>query len=352
MTNTIDDNFFNNKNILITGGAGFIGSNIISKLLQLNANITCLDDFSTGSLKNIEPFFKNSNFSLIEGSICCKQMCLKAIKNIDYVLHQGAIGSVPRSVENPLKSINANTMGFVNILNAAKEAKVKRFVYASSSSVYGNNTDDIKTEENTGKILSPYAATKVTNELFAENFSRVYGIETVGLRYFNVFGPNQNPNGAYAAVIPKFILQLLKHQQPTINNNNGSFSRDFTYVENVVNANLLALATTTEKIYAKEEVKHNIFNIACGNRISLDELFTAIKNNLIQKTNRSELAQIVPIYGQKRAGDIPHSLANIAKAKRLLNYSVTDSFDQGIAKTVAWYIENINHFDSNFQGKK
>ena len=346
MTDNSQINTLTNKKILVTGGAGFIGSNITETLLDLNNQVICLDNLATGFKKNIEPFFKNPNYQFIEGDICNFSDCEKAVKDVDFVLHQAALGSVPRSVKNPIASVETNTLGFVNILTAAKNASVERFIYASSSSVYGDNNEDIKTEKNTGNALSPYATTKVTNELFAENFSRVYDIETIGLRYFNVFGKNQNPNGAYAAVIPKFILQLLNHQQPTINNSDGSFSRDFTHVENVVNANILAVIAPKEKIFKDNIIKHNVFNIACGSRVTLDELFVSIKNAIILQKKDEVFRKIKPIYGQNRAGDIPHSLANIAKAEDLLNYKVKTPFDIGINKAVYWYIKNFKLLNS------
>ena len=346
MANNSQINLITGKTILVTGGAGFIGSNITEELLNLNNKVVCLDNLSTGFKSNIEPFLENPNYKFIEGDICNFKDCEKAVKDVDYVLHQAALGSVPRSVKNPVASVEANTLGFVNILTAAKNASVERFVYASSSSVYGDNTNAIKTEDKTGKPLSPYATTKVTNELFAENFSQVYDIETVGLRYFNVFGKNQNPNGAYAAVIPKFTLQLLKNEQPTINNSDGSYSRDFTHVENVVYANILALTTNTNNIFKNQNVKHNVFNIACGKRITLDELFISIKNAIILQKKDESFRKLKPIYGEKRAGDIPHSLANINKAQEFLNYKVKTSFDIGINKAVYWYIENFNSLNS------
>ncbi len=346
MNNNYQQNYPTNKTVLVTGGAGFIGSNITEKLLQLNNKVVCLDNFITGSKTNIKPFLDNSNYKFIKGDIRNYEDCELAVKNIDYVLHQAALGSVPRSIENPIDSVESNTLGFVNMLTAAKNAKVKRFVYASSSSVYGDNNDNIKTENNTGKPLSPYAVTKVTNELFAENFSQVYGIETVGLRYFNVFGKNQDPNGAYAAVIPKFIQHILNNDRPTINNIDGSFSRDFTHVNNVVNANLLALTTNRDKLYSNS-IKHNVFNIACGSRISLDELFTAIKNALIKECDdNQDITNIMPIYGTPRAGDIPHSLANIEKVMTCLQYKVEVPFIIGIEKTAKWYVNNMMNFNS------
>ncbi len=347
MNNNYQQNYPTNKTILVTGGAGFIGSNITEKLLQLNNKVVCFDNFITGSKINIKPFLDNSNYNLIKGDIRNFKDCELAVIGVDYVLHQAALGSVPRSVENPVSSVESNTQGFVNILTASKNAMVKRFVYASSSSVYGDNDDNVKTENNTGKPLSPYAVTKVTNELFAENFAQVYGIETVGLRYFNVFGKNQDPNGAYAAVIPKFIQQMLKNERPIINNNDGSFSRDFTHVNNVVSANLLALTAHNDKLY-NNSTKHNVFNIACGSRISLDELFMAIKNALIKEcgNNNPNIANITPVYGIRRAGDIPHSLANIEKAMTFLKYKVEVPFIKGIEKTVKWYIDNITDSSS------
>ena len=326
----------NNKHILVTGGAGFIGSNLIAELLKQNNTVCCLDNLATGRKSNIEPFLNNPAFSFIEGDIRDAACCSEAAKGKDIVLHQAALGSVPRSVKDPVTSTEVNTMGFVNMLTAAKDANVKRFVYASSSSVYGDNSNSKKIEAETGSPLSPYAVTKATNELFAKNFSRVYGIETAGLRYFNVYGRNQDPNGAYAAVIPKFILQMIKGERPTINNSDGSYSRDFTFIDNVVSANLLAAAMPLP------DGVDPAFNVACGRRVTLDELFYSIRKHL--SLHQSNVADFTPVYGCRRAGDIPHSLADISKSEQYLNYQVLVNFDDGIKETVNWYWDNKEKF--------
>ena len=309
-------------NILITGGAGFIGSNIVEYLTSITGkNVRILDNLSTGKLENVKKFLNDDKIEFMYGDITNLETCRKAMEGIDIVCHQAAIGSVPRSMEDPLTSHNNNVNGFFNILLAAKENGVKRVVYASSSSVYGDNEILPKKEQNTGNVLSPYAATKSIDEIYAGVFTKCYGMQCIGLRYFNVFGPRQDPNGAYAAVIPKFIKLMRKGKRPTINGD-GSFSRDFTYVENVVLANVLAMTTVNDKCFGE------IFNIGAGGRFTIYELFTAIKNGLGVEMN--------PIFGSHRPGDIPHSNADISKAEKLLGYHAFISFEEGIKKLLEY----------------
>jgi len=321
------------KKILITGGAGFIGSNLIEYFLNKNYEIRCLDNLSTGHMHNIEAFLKNEKFTFIKGDIRDIDTCHKALEGgVDYILHQAALGSVPRSLKDPLMSNEVNVSGFLNILWAAKEAKVKRFVYAASSSTYGDSESLPKVEEIIGKPLSPYAITKYVNELYADIFSKSYGIETIGLRYFNVFGRRQDPNGAYAAVIPKFVMQLMKHESPIINGK-GDFSRDFTYIDNVIQMNELAMLTQEPKAI------NTVFNTAVGDRTSLNELVHFLKKYLSEFD--SEIQNVEVVYGPERAGDIPHSLASIAKAKQLLNYNPSHSMEEGLREAVKWYWEYL-----------
>jgi UDP-N-acetylglucosamine 4-epimerase len=319
--------------VLITGGAGFIGSNLIERLLSQNNHIVCLDNFSTGKRENIADFANNKNFKLIEGDIRDLTTCHNACNNVDYVLHQAALGSVPRSIKDPITSTEVNIMGFLNMLTAARDAGVKRFVYAASSSTYGDSKNLPKVENVIGKPLSPYAITKYVNELYAENFSRLYGIQTIGLRYFNVFGRKQDPFGAYAAVIPKFFISLIKHQRPVINGD-GSYSRDFTYIDNVIQANQLAAVTEAS------EATNTVYNIAFGERTTLTELFNIIRNNLTRFDEK--IGSIEPEYGQSRTGDIPHSLADISKARMMLGYNPEFNIADGIAAATKWYWENLN----------
>lgn len=318
--------------ILVTGGAGFIGSNLVETLLRQNNRVVVLDNFMTGKRENLAPFADDPNFTLIEGDIRDIDMCRKAVDGVDFVLHEAALGSVPRSVKDPMTSTAVNIFGFVNMLFAAQEAKVKRFVYASSSSVYGDSPVLPKVEDRIGKPLSPYAITKYVDELFADNFSKLYGIETIGLRYFNVFGPRQDPKGAYAAVIPKFVMSLMKHESPVINGD-GSYSRDFTYVENVIQANQLALLTD------RPEAINTAYNVAFGDRTTLNELVGYLREYLARFD--PEIAKVEPVYGPNRAGDIPHSLASIDKAKNRLGYAPEISVSDGLKKSVKWYFENL-----------
>jgi UDP-N-acetylglucosamine 4-epimerase len=321
-----------NSRVLVSGGAGFIGSNLIEALIAQNNEVICLDNFSTGKRENIADYISNKRFNLIEGDIRNLEICRKACDGVDYVLHQAALGSVPRSIKDPITSSEVNIMGFLNILTAARDVKVKRFVYAASSSTYGDSKNLPKVEDVIGKPLSPYAITKYVNELYAENFSRLYGIETIGLRYFNVFGRRQDPFGAYAAVIPKFFISLIKHQRPVINGD-GSYSRDFTYIDDVIQANQLAAATN------KLEAINTVYNIAFGESTTLTELFNIIRQNLIRFD--SAIGDIEPEYGQFRPGDIPHSLADISKARTMLGYNPQYSIASGIAEATEWYWQNL-----------
>ncbi|HEY1039567.1 MAG TPA: NAD-dependent epimerase/dehydratase family protein [Bacteroidia bacterium] len=308
---------------LITGGAGFIGSNIVEYLLKHNAGkVVVLDNLSTGSIENVKLFEKNPNYQFIEGDICNLEDCRKACEGIDYVSHQGALGSVPRSIENPLATHNVNASGFINVLLAARDAKVKRIVYASSSSVYGDLNESPKVEERIGKPLSPYAVSKLVNEQYAAIFSSTYNMEIIGLRYFNIFGPRQNPNGAYAAAIPLFIKLLMNNNNVFINGN-GEQSRDFTFVENAVQANIKALFSAS--------VTNNtrIFNIACGDSISVNDMFQNIKKELNSTGNA--------IHREERFGDVRNSKANIAAAQKYLGYSPTRSFEEGLKLTIDYF---------------
>tara|TARA_R110001606_G_scaffold90953_3_gene203173 strand:- start:4823 stop:5809 length:987 start_codon:yes stop_codon:yes gene_type:complete len=325
-------NALNNKRILVTGGAGFIGSNLCEALLDLNVFVTCLDNFSTGKKENIEGFLSNPKFKLIEGDIRNLDDCQDAVKGVDYVLHQAALGSVPRSIKNPITTNEVNISGFLNILVASRDAKVKRFVYAASSSTYGDSKSMPKVEDVIGKPLSPYAVTKYVNELYADVFSKTYGLETIGLRYFNVFGRKQNPNGAYAAVIPKFVSQLMKGESPVINGD-GSYSRDFTYIDNVIQANLLSLITKDKKAI------NTVYNIAYGEQNTLNDLVKYLKEYLSDFDSKT--SQINVIYGEIRAGDIPHSLASIEKGREKLKYNPKYSLEKGLKESVEWYWKNL-----------
>ena len=323
-----------NKRILITGGAGFIGSNLVEKFLAQGNEVVVLDNFSTGKRENLVPFSDNKSFKLIEGDIRNIADCQKALDGVEYVLHEAALGSVPRSVKDPMTSTAVNILGFVNMLYAASQAKVKRFVYAASSSTYGDSKTLPKKEDVIGKPLSPYAITKYVNELYAENFHNLYGIDTIGLRYFNVFGRRQDPHGAYAAVIPKFVINLLRHE-PVIINGDGSYSRDFTYIDNVLQANELAL------LAEDPQAVNTVYNTACGSRTTLNELFEYLKAELSKFD--PIVANAEAIHGSGRAGDIPHSLADISKAADLLGYKPTHSVKQGLHECCKWYAENLQY---------
>jgi len=332
-----DGRIITNSKVLVTGGAGFIGSNLCETLLEQGNRVVCLDNFMTGHRKNIKEFVSNEKFTLIEGDIRNYEDCRKAVDGCDYVLHQAALGSVPRSIVDPMTATDVNVGGFVKMLFAAKEAKVKRFVYAASSSTYGDHPDLPKEEDKIGNPLSPYAITKFADELYAKNFSDIYGIETVGLRYFNVFGRRQDPNGAYAAVIPKFVMQLMQHQTPIVNGD-GLFSRDFTYIDNVIQANQLAAITPKEQLY-KTETKHEVFNVAFGERTNLNELVEILKENLSEFDSKIKDIQIQ--HGPNRAGDIPHSLASIEKARKLMDYNPEFSVKKGLKVACGWYWEHL-----------
>jgi UDP-N-acetylglucosamine 4-epimerase len=318
--------------ILITGGAGFIGSNLSEYFLSKGHKVVCLDNFATGHRHNLKDFIENPNFRLIEGDIRNAADCIEAVKGVDYVMHQAALGSVPRSINDPVTTNDVNVSGFLNMLMAAKEAKVKRFVYAASSSTYGDSVGLPKIEEVIGKPLSPYAITKYVNELYADIFSKSYGLETIGLRYFNVFGRKQDPKGAYAAVIPKFVMQLMQHKSPVINGD-GNYSRDFTYIDNVIQMNELAMTTTSELAV------NTVYNTAYGDRNTLNKLVDYLKESLSKYD--PEIANISSEYGPQRAGDIPHSLASIDKAKELLGYEPKFSLKTGLEEAVDWYWKNL-----------
>lgn len=326
------DKIFKNKSILVTGGAGFIGSNLCDALLKNNNKVFCLDNFSTGKKKNIEPFFHDKNFTFIEGDIRNLKDCYLATKDANYVLHQAALGSVPRSIKDPISSNDVNVSGFLNMLIASRDNNIKRFVYAASSSTYGDSDILPKVEDKIGKPLSPYAVTKYVNELYADVFSKTYNLETIGLRYFNVFGKNQDPNGAYAAVIPKFVSQLIKNESPVINGD-GSYSRDFTYIENVVQANLLSLLTNNK------DAINTVYNIAYGERNTLNDLINYLKKYLSDYD--SDILNLNINYGPERSGDIPHSHACIKKARKLLKYNPQFSLKEGLQKTVDWYWKTL-----------
>jgi len=309
------------KNILVTGGAGFIGSNLVEHLLKDErvGNVRVLDNLSTGYIENLNGFMNNPRFSFLEGDIRDMDTCLKACEGIDLITHQAALGSVPRSIKDPLTTNAVNISGMLNVLQAAVQSGIKRVVFAASSSTYGDSKGLPKVEDVIGKPLSPYAVTKYVNELYADVFAKTYGLEYIGLRYFNVFGPRQSPNGAYAAVIPLFFKHAKENTPPTINGD-GENSRDFTYVENAVQANILSLFTDNK------EAVNQIYNVACGEQTSLNELWDLIKN-ITGST-------IDPIHGPNRAGDIPHSLADISKIKEKLRYAIKFSIREGLSKTL------------------
>lgn len=327
-------NDLSNCSFLITGGAGFIGSNLVEYLIKYGAGkVRVLDNLATGHLKNLEPFMGLANFEFIEGDIRNLATCKEAVDGIDYVLHQAALGSVPRSIKDPITSNEVNVTGFLNMLVAVKESNcVKRFVYAASSSTYGDHPGLPKVEDIIGKPLSPYAITKYVNELYANVFSSTYGIETIGLRYFNVFGQRQDPNGAYAAVIPTFVKKFMNLESPVINGA-GDYSRDFTYIENVVQMNLLAAFTDNPQAI------NQVYNTAFGERTTLIQLVEYLKNSLSKKNEK--IATVPILHGENRLGDIPHSLASIDKAKNLLNYNPAFSIKDGVEIAVNWYWLNL-----------
>lgn len=318
--------------ILITGGAGFIGSNLCEYFINKGHHVVCLDNFATGHRQNLEAITNHPNFQLIEGDIRDLSDCKNASIGIDYVLHQAALGSVPRSINDPITTNDVNVTGFLNMLVAARDAKVRRFIYAASSSTYGDSEALPKVEEKIGNPLSPYAITKFVNELYADIFNKTYGLETIGLRYFNVFGRKQDPNGAYAAVIPKFVMQLMNHESPVINGD-GNHSRDFTYIDNIIQINELAMLTNNH------EAVNTVYNAAYGDRTTLNDLIFYLKESLSDLD--PAISQIATIYGPNRAGDIPHSLASISKAQNLLDYVPKYSIQTGLKEAVKWYWEHL-----------
>ena len=318
--------------LLITGAAGFIGSNLTEYMLGRGYTVVGLDNYATGFEHNIQPFLEHPNFTFIQCDIRDLDTFVYAAQGVDCILHQAALGSVPRSINDPLTSNEVNVNGFLNLLEAAKKNKVKRIVYAASSSTYGDSKALPKVEENIGKPLSPYAVTKYVNELYADIFAKTYSMEIIGLRYFNVFGRRQTPNGAYAAVIPKFIGQFLKGESPVINGD-GNYSRDFTYIDNVLQMNYLAM--TTQKL----EAVNQVYNTAVGDRITIKEMAETIKMGLALYNPKIKHINIQ--YGPIRKGDVPHSQASIDKAKKLLNYKPTHTFKQGIEASLAWYFKNL-----------
>ena len=323
----------NNKNtLLITGGAGFIGSNLCEYFIEKDYIVKCLDNLSTGHFKNIEHLIKNKNFTFIEGDIRDLETCKLVVKDCNYVLHQAALGSVPRSINDPITTNDVNISGFLNMIVAARDEKVNRFIFAASSSTYGDSESMPKIEEIIGKPLSPYAITKYVNELYADIFSKTYGLDTIGLRYFNVFGRKQDPNGAYAAVIPKFVIQFMNYESPIINGD-GEFSRDFTYIDNVIQMNELAITTENK------DALNNIYNTAFGDKTTLNQLVEEIKKELVKYDAKIESINIE--YGPNRSGDIPHSLASIEKAKSLLNYTPKFNLQNGLKEAIKWYWENL-----------
>lgn len=320
--------------ILITGGAGFIGSNLCEYFLLKKYQVVCLDNFSTGNRQNIDKHISNPDFKLIEGDIRNLEDCKSAVLGVDFVLHQAALGSVPRSINDPITTNDVNVSGFLNMLVAARDEKVKRFVYAASSSTYGDSVGLPKVEDVIGKPLSPYAITKYVNELYAEIFSKTYGLETVGLRYFNVFGRRQDPNGVYAAVIPKFVIQFMNYESPVINGD-GNYSRDFTYIDNVIQMNELAMTTTNP------EAVNTVYNTAFGDRTTLTQLVSLLQEYLSDFDPK--IKEVTVVHGANRVGDIPHSLASIDKAKKLLNYDPQFSIQKGLKEAVKWYYDNLKN---------
>ena len=320
------------KNILVTGGAGFIGSNLSEVLLEKGNKVVCLDNFATGKRANIAHLLSNPMFTLIEGDIRNLNDCKGAVEAVDYVLHQAALGSVPRSIKDPITSNDVNVSGFLNMLVASRDAGVKRFIYAASSSTYGDSESLPKVEDTIGKPLSPYAITKYVNELYADVFSKTFGLETIGLRYFNVFGRKQDPNGAYAAVIPKFVSRFMAGESPVVNGD-GEYSRDFTYIDNVIQANILCMLTENK------EAINTVYNVAFGERNTLNDLITYLKESLSEFDPKIKDIQVA--YGPNRIGDIPHSLASIDKAKNLLNYNPQYSLKKGLEEAIKWYWNNL-----------
>ncbi len=325
-------NLITGKRVLVTGGAGFIGSSLCHDLLERDNEVVCLDNFATGKKENLKELKGNPHFRLIDGDIRDQEVCRKAVKGVDIVLHQAALGSVPRSIADPATTNAVNINGFLNMIIATRDAGIKRFVYASSSSVYGDSTELPKVEERTGKVLSPYAITKMVNEEYARIFGSLYGMETIGLRYFNVYGRRQDPEGPYAAVIPKFTQQFMKYESPVINGD-GSNSRDFTYIDNVVMAN--NLAATAENPAALNQA----YNVACGDSVNLNEMTSMLRGFLAEINPK--IGKVEPQHGPTRAGDIPHSMASVGKAVRLLGYKPLVLFPEGLKRAVEWYVDNL-----------
>lgn len=318
--------------ILITGGAGFIGSNLCEYFSDKGYEVLCLDNFATGHLHNLDAVIDRPNFKLIKGDIRDLSTCKDACIGMDYVLHQAALGSVPRSINDPIITNEVNVSGFLNMLVAARDAKVKRIIYAASSSTYGDSENLPKVEHIIGKPLSPYAITKYVNELYADIFFKCYGLESIGLRYFNVFGRRQDPNGAYAAVIPKFVMKFLNYESPVINGD-GNYSRDFTYIDNVIQMNELAMTTTNG------DAINTVFNTAFGDRTTLKQLVNYLKEYL--SAYDTKIGNVEVVYGPNREGDIPHSLASIEKAEKLLGYKPKYSIKDGLREAVSWYYNHL-----------
>ena len=334
--------------ITVTGGAGFIGSNLCEYFVSKGYDVICLDNFSTGFRHNIQALLGKPNFHFVEGDIRDLETCRKVVEGCDVVLHEAALGSVPRSINDPINTNSNNIDGFLNMLVAARDARVHRFVYAASSSTYGDSKELPKIEHNIGRPLSPYAITKYVNELYANVFSSLYGIETIGLRYFNVFGRRQDPNGAYAAVIPLWVKALIHHEQPFINGD-GSYSRDFTYIDNVIQANELAATVPSDEIRKKASLYNMtlpdnapidmVFNVAYGGNTTLNSLFACLRDNLARFD--AEISKIEPVYRENRAGDIPHSQASIIKAQRVLGYNPKYDALSGFEQACEWYWNNL-----------
>jgi len=347
-----------NSKILVTGGAGFIGSNLIEYFLQNHNEVVCLDNLSTGHKKNIMEFMDDPNFQMLEGDIRDLDTCKVAVRDCEYIFHQAALGSVSRSIKDPVTTNAVNIDGFLNMLTAARDEAVKRFIYAASSSTYGDSKELPKLEARIGRPLSPYAITKVVNEYFAKVYSELYGLETIGLRYFNVFGKRQDPNGAYAAVIPLWVKQLIAHESPVINGD-ASYSRDFTYIDNVVQANERAALTSKEVMLERlhtysaqlkkqeaidldvPETVMEIFNVATGENTTLLQLFQALRSRLAEYD--PEIARVEVTIGPKREGDIPHSLASIEKAITVLGYQPRYDVSRGLQAACEWYFDNLKN---------
>ncbi len=321
-----------NCKVLVTGGAGFIGSNLCEFLLEHGAIVYCLDNLSTGKRENLSTSLESDNFHFIQGDICKLEDCMQATKEVNYVLHQAALGSVPRSIENPIRTNEVNVNGFLNMLVASNKNNIKHFVYAASSSTYGDSAVLPKVEDSIGKPLSPYAITKYVNELYADVFHKTYGIDCTGLRYFNVFGRRQDPKGAYAAVIPKFVVQFLNHESITINGN-GSFSRDFTYIDNVIDMNIRAMLTQSS------DARNKIYNVACGNRTDLLTLAQTIRDGL--STFDPKIIDVAITFGPQRKGDVAHSQASIDRAKNLLGYAPKYDLKKGLKASLQWYWDHL-----------